>query len=107
MRIKPCLFTGLLAFPLLLAGCATPQARVEAGLMKAGLPQPMAECMADRMVRKLSITQLRRLQSLSTVPKTDYRAISIDQFVHKVRALEDPEIIGVTSKAALICALRG
>ncbi len=90
----------------MLSACVTPQAKVEAGLMKAGLPEPMARCMADRMVRKLSLVQLRRLQSLASVPKTDYQKLSLDAFVHKVRALKDPEIVAVTVKAALVCALQ-
>jgi hypothetical protein len=97
----------LLTLPalLLLSACATPQARVEAGLIKAGLPPRLAVCMADRMVDRLSLTQLRRLQSLSGVAKADLRRLSIDEFLYRIRALEDPEILAVTSKAALRCAL--
>lgn len=92
---------------LMLAGCATPQARVRTGLVNAGLPEPLAACMADRMVDSLSITQLRRLQSLSSVGKVDYRRITIDEYLHKVRALRDVEILTVTGKAALACAISG
>ena len=94
--------------PLLaLAACATPETRVRTGLMNAGLSKPVAACMAGRMVDKLSLLQLRRLQSLSTVSDVDYRNITVSQFMHKVRALKDPEILSVTSKAALACALEG
>jgi hypothetical protein len=31
--------------------------------------------------------------------------MSIDEILHRLRALGDPEIITVTSKAALVCAL--
>lgn len=94
--------------PLLaLAACATPETRVRTGLMNAGLSKPVAACMAGRMVDKLSLLQLRRLQSLSTVGDVDYRNITVSQFMHKVRALKDPEILSVTGKAALVCALEG
>ncbi|MDX3910188.1 MAG: hypothetical protein QHC67_10260 [Sphingobium sp.] len=89
----------------MLAGCAAPQSRVEAGLIKAGVSPRMAACMADRMVDRLSSGQLRRLQSLSKVGRTDLNNVTVDQLLYQVRALEDPEIMAVTTKAALLCAL--
>lgn len=88
-----------------LAACATPETRLRTGLVNAGLPQPTAACMADYMIHRLSLVQLRRLQSLSTVGDVDYRRVTVDQYLHKVRALKDPEILTVTGKAALTCAL--
>ena len=38
--------------------------RLEDEMVAAGLPQPMAECMAGRMADRLSIGQLRKLESL-------------------------------------------
>jgi hypothetical protein len=94
---------------LALAGCATisPEARVRAGLVNAGLSPRMAGCMAPRMVDRLSLVQLKRLQALGKVPKLDMRATSIDRLLYQMRALKDPEIVGVTSKAALVCAVEG
>jgi hypothetical protein len=34
-------------------------------------------------------------------------ALSVDRFLHKLRAIEDPEIFIVTSKAAIACTLLG
>lgn len=92
---------------LLLASCATvsPESRLRAGLMDAGLSPHMAGCMAERMADRLSIMQLRRLQSLASLRKSHMGEMSVDKFLYKVRALEDPEIFSVTSKAALICAI--
>ena len=73
--------------------------------MDAGLSPRLATCMAERMVDRLDITQLRRLQSLASLRKTDVRTLSVDRFLYKVRALDDPEIFVVTSKAAISCAL--
>jgi len=88
-----------------LAACATPKARLRTGLADAGLPERTASCMADYMAPRLSLTQLRRLQSLASVGKVDYRRITVDQYLHKVRALKDTELLTVTGKAALSCAL--
>ena len=39
---------------LALAGCATPETRIRTALTEAGLSKPVASCMADRMVDRLS-----------------------------------------------------
>lgn len=83
-----------------LAGCAVPEARLRAGLINAGLPRPLSACMAERMVDRLSLKQLMRIADL---PKAN-GAESIDQFLHRIRALGDAEILGVTSSSAALCA---
>jgi len=95
----------LAALALVLTSCATPQARLRTGLVDAGLSPRTAACMADYMADRLSITQLRRLQSLASVKRVDYRDITLDEYLHKVRALRDTELLTVTGKAALVCAL--
>ena len=54
----------VLAASALLSACAVPEARLRAGLVNAGLPPPLAACMAERMVDRLSLMQLRRLGDL-------------------------------------------
>jgi len=100
---------GAVALPvaLLLSACATvsPESRVRAGLVDAGISPRMAACMAERMVDRLSLVQLRRLQSLASLRKSHMGEMTVDRFLYKVRALEDPEIFTVTSKAAIVCAI--
>jgi hypothetical protein len=86
---------------LLLAGCATPEARLRNGLIQAGLTEPLATCMAGRMADRLSLAQLRRLSDLSEAGE----AATLDELLHRVRAIEDPELWTVTSGAAARCAL--
>lgn len=90
---------------LLLSACASlsPESRLRAGLEKAGLSPRMAGCMAERMVDRLSLTQLRKLQSLASLRKSHSGKISIDQLLHEVRAVQDPEIFAVTTSSALAC----
>jgi hypothetical protein len=88
--------------PLLaLAACATPESRVQAGLENAGLKPRLAHCMATRMTDRLSHDQLRALAGLPKAP----HAQSFDQLLHRLRALDDPRIVRVTSKAALQCEI--
>jgi hypothetical protein len=90
-----------------LAGCATPQTRLERGLINAGLSKNQSSCMADRMVDKLSLVQLRRLSSLGNFEDEKLRDMSISRFMRNIRALKDPEIVTVTTRAALGCAISG
>jgi hypothetical protein len=88
------------ATAVLLAGCAVPEARLRTGLVRAGLPQPLSACMAERMVDRLSLKQLMRIADLPRARGAE----SLDQFLHRVRALGDAEILGVTSSSAALCA---
>ena len=98
---------AVLSLPLLaLAACATPEARLRTGLVNAGLSQSIASCMAERMVDRLSLLRLRRLGSLSTLKDKRMSDLSLNQFLHKVRALKDPEILTVTTSSAALCAFR-
>ena len=98
--------SALLILPLLaVSACATPETRLRTGLMNAGLSAGQSACMADRMVDKLSLTQLRRIASLKNFQKDRIRDMSIDRFLHNIRALEDGEILSVTTRAALSCAI--
>lgn len=90
-----------------LAGCATPQARLERGLINAGLPKNQSACMADRMVDKLSLLQLRRLGSLGNFEDEKLGEMSVNRFMRNIRALKDPEILTITTRAALGCAISG
>lgn len=94
------------AMALLLAGCATPEARVRSGLVDAGLPRPMAACMAERMVDRLSLLQLRRIGRIGDLREANMREITMDQFLHRTRALQDPEILAVVTTSAGVCSLR-
>lgn len=89
------------------SACATvsPESRLRNGLMEAGLSPRMSACMASDMVDRLSILQLRRLSSLSSLRNSDIGKMSVDRFLYKIRALGDPEIFPVASKAALRCAI--
>jgi hypothetical protein len=89
----------------LLASCASPESQLRAGLQNAGLSQPIAGCMAHQMIGKLSLIQLRRISSLSNFQRDSVGEMSIDRFLHNVRALKDPEVIAITSKAGLGCVI--
>lgn len=104
--MKTCLALPLIALSLALSGCATPETRLRSGLVDAGLSPAMSACMAERMVDRLSLLQLRRLSSLGSLKGRRIADLTLDQFLHKVRALKDAEILAVSTSSAAVCAFR-
>ena len=102
--------TAIVAVPLvtgLLAACATPEMRVRDGLIDAGLSAPVAGCMAERMVDRLSLGQLNKLGGLGKLDDEAPGDITMDEFIRRTRALQDPEIVGVATSSGVVCAVRG
>jgi hypothetical protein len=96
----------MLAAPaLMLAGCAEAVAedRVRSALVGAGLPEPTAECMAARMVNRLTIAQLRKLEALKGDESQSGRA-TLQDYLGRVRAVGDSEVIAVTASSGALCA---
>lgn len=91
---------------LSLSACATPETRVRTALIDAGLSKPIASCMADRMVDRLSLIQLNRLSGLKKLRGQDMRKVTVDEFLQRTRSLQDPEILGVVTSSGLICAVK-
>ena len=91
---------------LALSACATPETRIRTTLIDAGLSQPIAACMADRMVDRLSLVQLNKLNGLKKLRGQDMRKVTVEEFLRRTRALQDPEILGVATSSGLICAVK-
>jgi hypothetical protein len=72
--------------------------RVRSALVRAGLSEGNADCMAERMVDRLTIKQLRKLEALQGGKR------SVADYVIAVRRVGDPEVIGVTASSAALCA---
>ena len=67
-------------------------------VLDAGLSERNAECMAGRMVDRLSIAQLRKLERLSGEKR------SLTDYVVAVRRVGDAEALAVTASSAALCA---
>lgn len=94
----------LLLLPL--AACAQPlEQRVASKLAAAGLSQPMAQCMAERWVKRLSVFQLQKISGLADGLKDESGELTVGGFITRVRELDDPEIVEVVTKSSLVCAL--
>ncbi|ABC62563.1 hypothetical protein [Erythrobacter litoralis] len=99
-------FAAAICAALLLTGCVEKIAenRVENALLKAGLSQRNSACMAERMVDRLTIAQLRKLEALRGKPGEPIKPRTLRQFVDRVRAVGDNEVLAVTSTSAALCA---
>ena len=100
-------YLALLVTPaLLLAGCAETIAedRVRSALVGAGLPEPTANCMAERMVDRLTIPQLRKLEALKGDGSEGQNA-TLQDYLARVRAVGDTEVIAVTASSGALCAV--
>jgi hypothetical protein len=91
---------ALAAAALLAAtGCSQiAESRVRAALIDAGLSGKDADCMAGRMVDRLSIAQLRKLEALEGEKR------SLQDYVKAVRRAGDAEVFAVTASSAALCA---
>ncbi|WP_242148209.1 hypothetical protein [Sphingomonas sp. BAUL-RG-20F-R05-02] len=84
-----------------LVGCSSPEQQLRAGLLREGVPPSIANCMATRMSDRLSLTQMRKLAEIGKAG----HARGLDELLHRLRSLNDPRIVDVTTTAAALCAL--
>ena len=90
---------ALALIALAASGCVEKIAehRVRGALVEAGLGERDANCMARRMVDRLTIAQLRRLEAL----KGEKRSVA--DYLLAVRRVGDMETITVTASSAALC----
>lgn len=81
------------------------EARIAEELVAKGVSQQTAECMAGRMVDRLSVAQLRKLQRLQPEEGEAATPSSATDLLERVRRIDDPEVVEVTGTAAAVCAL--
>lgn len=92
---------------LALAGCATPESRIESKLIAAGLSQRNAHCMATELVHRLSYAQLKTLNQVAKDLSHEERLkkLSINQLAKRLGDAGDPEIVVEVTRAGLGCAI--
>ncbi|MCR2835016.1 hypothetical protein [Parerythrobacter lacustris] len=92
---------------LLLTGCVEKiaESKVKSALLDAGLSERNSACMAQRMVDRLTISQLRKLEQLKPRKGEPKRPTTLSGYVERVRRVGDVEVLTVTSSSAAICAV--
>ncbi|NVE94604.1 hypothetical protein [Altererythrobacter lutimaris] len=79
--------------------------RVKTVLMDNGLSENMADCMAPRMVERLSINQLRKLERAAPQDGESSIPLSTQEALDRIRRVDDREAIEVTVGTAGICVI--
>ncbi len=88
----------------LLCGCAvSKEARVRSTLMSAGLPEPLARCMAKPMAEDLSIAELQALGDAAKLARKPIGDVAIADALQALRKVGDPKVISVMAAASFTC----
>jgi hypothetical protein len=100
-------FIALFLSVAVLPGCVEKiaESRVRTALSEAGLSNENADCMAGRMVDRLTIPQLKKLEALKARKGERERPVTISEFVERVRRVGDAEVVAVTASSAGLCAV--
>ncbi|QIQ88180.1 MAG: hypothetical protein G9473_08545 [Erythrobacter sp.] len=79
--------------------------RVEDALVANGMPAPMAECMGERLVDRLTIAQLRRLERLA--PQEGEAAVpsSVREALDRLGRVDDPAAVEALATSAAGCGV--
>ena len=79
---------------------------VQTALVNGGMSDERADCMADRMVERLSLGQLWNLrQAMAAQPGEPEQADSFGEVVKRLRRTDDFETVSVVTTSAGLCAL--
>ncbi|WP_336986070.1 hypothetical protein [Altererythrobacter aquiaggeris] len=78
------------------------QYRVKTALTDAGVGERTADCMARRMTDRLTIEQLRRLETLGAA---EGGKLNLGDYVERVRDIGDDKVVTVTATSAGLCAI--
>lgn len=103
---KPLLVLAASAAIMSLSACAGPQTRVENGLVDAGIAPARAACMAEILVDRLSLSQLKKLGDLAELKEEAGDKASFGYLLKNSKALQDPEILAAAGEALIRCPAR-
>ena len=80
--------------------------RVRSALLTSGMSEERADCMAGRMVKRLDVWQLYKLQSGMAAregePERDY---GLGELIKRLRRVGDGEAVAVATTSAGLCAV--
>ncbi|MFM7349068.1 MAG: hypothetical protein ACKO01_06210 [Erythrobacter sp.] len=92
----------------LFTGLADPLVRwqVQGALVDAGIGERRAECMAERMVDRLTIVQLWKLrQGMAAQEGEPEDGYGLGELIKRLRRVEDGETVAVLTTSAGLCAI--
>jgi hypothetical protein len=92
----------------LFSGLANPlvEMQVKSALVGSGLGEKRAECMAERMVDRLTIGQLWKLrQGMAAQEGEPEGGYGLGELIKRLRRVDDGEAVAVLTTSAGLCAI--
>jgi len=98
--IKILLLVAVLSAAIWYGAHAYAQQQVRSAFAEAGMSDDAAACMGRRLAERLSLLQLHKLSELRGEKH------GVHGLVKAVRRMDDPQVVAVTGKSALLCTMR-
>lgn len=102
------LVLAVLAGGALFSGLANPlvEMQVKSALVQSGTGEGRAECMAERMVKRLTIIQLWKLrQGMAAQPGEPEEGYGLGELIKRLGRVDDGEAVAVLTTSAGLCAI--
>ena len=102
------LVLAVLAGGALFSGLANPlvEMQVKSALVQSGIGENRAECMAERMVKRLTIVQLWKLrQGMAAQEGEPEGGYGLGELVKRLDRVDDGEAVAVLTTSAGLCAI--
>jgi len=81
------------------------EARVEQALLDNGAPEPLAQCMAERLVDTLTIEQLLKLEKLASEEGEGRLPASAGEAIARFNRVDDPEAVRALASSGASCSV--
>ena len=79
--------------------------RIRTALVEQGVPEPYADCIAVRLVDRLTLQQLRSLERAAPRDQEAALPTSFEEALGRLSRVDDPEAVEITLKAGFECAI--
>jgi hypothetical protein len=99
---------AVLAGGALFSGLANPlvEMQVKSALVESGLGENRAECMAERMVKRLTLGQLWKLrQGMAAQEGEPESGYGLGELIKRLDRVDDGEAVAVLTTSAGLCAI--
>lgn len=99
---------ALLAGGALFSGLANPlvEMQVKSALVESGIGDKRAECMAERMVKRLTLVQLWKLrQGMAAQEGEPESGYGLGELIQRLDRVNDGEAVAVLTTSAGLCAI--
>lgn len=83
----------------------TPEQRMRSAFLDAGLSEPLAGCMAERLAERLTYRQMWRLGGLAAFRDEGIKEMNLADIVEATRGLRDREVLAIAARSAAACGL--